>query len=92
MRGAIGTATGGGSSRKWAIKRNLPALIHAKDILALHRRGEPDIHQGVLAACDKAVNSPSLLLPHEGRIIHAVWRQFAETGKLRGIRNSIFWK
>lgn len=27
-------------SRKWALKRNLPALIHAKDILKLQERGE----------------------------------------------------
>lgn len=73
------------SSRKWALKNNLYALIKAKDILKLLERGE-QIPESVMFACDKAINSPSLLLPSEKRVIQSQWIAFAEAGKLRGLR------
>jgi len=87
MRGMIGTAMGG-NSRKAALKRNLPALIKAKDIIKLFSIEDTSIIEiEILKLCEKAVNSPSLLLPHESRIIHGRWVKLAESGKLRGIRN-----
>ena len=77
---------GPSSSRKWALKRNLPGLIHAKDILELLKRGEPDITEEVIQTCNKAVTMPSELLPYEQAIIHGQWFAFAKAGKLRGIR------
>lgn len=77
---------GPSSSRRWALKRNLPALIHAGDILKLHRLGEW-VEPNVLEACEKAVESPSLLEPWESGMIHKQWKLLAESGKLRGIRS-----
>lgn len=73
------------SSRKWALKNNLHALIKAKDILKLLERGEK-IPESVMFACDKAINAPSLLVPSEKRAIQFQWMAFAEAGKLRGLR------
>lgn len=76
----------GANSRKWALKNNLPALIHAKDILKLHKIGDPGVQSDILEVCTKAISEPSMLLPFEIGMIHKYWRLAAEAGKLRGIR------
>ncbi len=75
------------SSRKWALKRSLPALIKAKDILKLHEQGE-SIGAEMFNLCTKAVEAPSLLPRFEGNKIYREWVNWAKTGKLRGIRST----
>jgi hypothetical protein len=75
-------------SRKWALKRNLPALIHAKDILRLIERGVTDVRPDIIEACHKATESPSLLMYWEKSMIEAEWLRRAKAGQLRGIRSA----
>ena len=83
--GPIG-ARFGGNSLKAAVKRNLPYLIKAKDILTAHIRGISVIDNDALNVCTIAVTRPSQLLDGQNCIIWAVWQDLAESGKLRGIR------
>jgi hypothetical protein len=76
----------GGNSRKAAARRNVHALIKAKDILTVHERGISEIDSNVLEVCRIATTSPSLLTIGQGRMIWAVWQKLAEATKLRGIR------
>ena len=79
----------GGNSRRAAVKRNLWALIKAKDILAVHDRGISEIASNIIDVCCIAANSPSLLTPNQGRMVWAVWQELAEANKLHGIRTAI---
>ena len=85
--GPIGTQMGS-NSRKAAFRRNLPALIKAKDILTVHERGISEIGPNVLDVCRIATESPSLLYEGQKRMIWAVWQELAESNKLRGIRTA----
>ena len=85
--GAIGAQTSG-SSRRAAVRRNLPALIKAKDILTVHERSISEISPNVLDVCRIATGSPSLLSKGQNHMIWAVWHQLAEANKLRGIRTA----
>ena len=86
-QGAIGAQTSG-SSRRAAVRRNLPALIKAKDILKVHERGLHEIGPNVLDVCRIATESPSLLYEGQKRMIWAVWQELAEANKLHGIRTA----
>src|SRR5690242_8152581 len=89
MKGSVGTPMGSiDGSRKAALKRNLPFLIRANDILTLKKRGEQDIWPETLEACVSATTKPSLLSAHEKGMISSCWIHFAKQGKLRGIRNN----
>ena len=85
--GAVGAQTSG-SSRLAAVRRNLPALIKAKDILTVHERGISEIGPNVLDVCRIATESPSLLTVGQSRMVWAVWQELAEANKLRGIRTA----
>lgn len=85
--GPIGTQMGS-NSRKAALRRNLPALIKAKDILTVHERGISEIGPNVLAVCRIATESPSLLTVGQSRMVWAVWQKLAEANKLHGIRTA----
>ena len=87
MRGSIGTQMGS-NSRMSAVKRSLPALIKAKDILKAVERGICDQGKTVMEICRCAVESPSLLNERQKRIIWSVWVDLAERGVLHGIRTS----
>jgi hypothetical protein len=84
MKGAVGTSMSAGNSRKWATKRAVRAIIHAKHLLKLAQTEK--IEPEILAACDRAINMPSLLENREKAIIYAEWERWAVTGKLRGIK------
>ena len=86
-QGAIGAQTSG-SSRRAAVRRNLPALIKAKDILTVHERGIQEMQPDVLDVCRIATESPSLLTVGQSRMVWAVWQELAEANKLRGIRTA----
>ena len=85
--GAVGAQTSG-SSRRAAVRRNLPMLIKAKDIMTVHERGISEIGPNVLDVCRIATESPSLLYEGHKRMIWAVWQELAEANKLRGIRTA----
>lgn len=84
MKGAIGTSMGPGNSRKWAAKWAIRSTIHACHLLKLVKQGE-HLEPEILAACEKATTSPSLLEPWEKAVIHKEWERWAITGRLRGI-------
>ena len=86
-QGAVGAQISG-SSRRAAVRRNLPALIRAKDILAVHKRGIQEMRPDVLDVCRIATESPSLLYEGQKRMIWAVWQELAEANKLHGIRTA----
>jgi len=78
----------GGNSRKAALKRNIPAVIRARDLSRA-------IDRNILVADDylsntitRALDSPSILTRHERQVIFAAWLRLAEAGQLRGIRHS----
>jgi hypothetical protein len=79
----------GSNSRKAAARRNIYALVKAKDILTVHERGISEIDSNVMDVCRIATECPSLLTVQQGRMIWAVWQQLAEANKLRGIRTVI---
>lgn len=83
--GAVGASFSGSSSRA-AWKRNIWALVKAKDILRVHELGLHEIGLNVLDVCRIATESPSLLYAGQKGMIGAVWQDLAEAGKLRGIR------
>ena len=85
--GPIGTQMGS-NSRKAALRRNLPALIKAKDILTVHERGISEIGPNVLDVCRIATESPSILTVGQSRMVWAVWQELAEANKLHGIRTA----
>jgi len=83
--GLVGTPMGS-NSRKEALRRNLPALIKAKDIITVAERGISEIEPDVLDVCRVATGSPSLLTEGQRRMVWAVWQKLAEANKLHGIR------
>ena len=86
--GSVGSQMSG-SSRRAAVRRNLPMLIKAKDIMTVHERGISEISPNVLDVCRIATESPSLLTMGQSRMVWAVWQELAEENKLRGIRTAI---
>lgn len=78
----------GGNSRKAALRRNLPALIKAKDILTAWDRGIYEPNDTVREICRVATEAPSILTEWQKRVIWSVWQELAECGKLRGIRTA----
>ena len=84
-KGPVGTQCSG-NSRKAAVRRNLWALIKAKDILTAHERRLHEINPNVLDVCRIATETPSLLYERQKRMIWCVWQELAEGNKLHGIR------
>lgn len=86
--GSTGAQTSG-NSRRAAVRRNMPALIRAKDVLMARARGIGGVSDDLVEVCRIATESPSLLTPWQYRMVYAGWIELAEAGHLRGIRNAV---